>query len=106
MKILVTGSAGFIGSHLAKRLLDRGDEVVGLDSINDYYDQRVKYGRLEKAGIAIDKIQDNHTIQSQSTPNYKFIKLNLEDKAALETLFNHEKFDAVCHLAAQAGVRY
>jgi UDP-glucuronate 4-epimerase len=106
MKILVTGSAGFIGSHLAKRLLDRGDEVVGLDSINDYYDQRVKYGRLEKAGIAIDKIQDNHTLQSQSTPNYKFIKLNLEDKAALETLFNHENFDAVCNLAAQAGVRY
>ena len=58
MKILITGTAGFIGSHLANRLIERGDQVVGLDSINDYYDQSVKYGRLERAGIAEANIQE------------------------------------------------
>ncbi|AFL69159.1 NAD-dependent epimerase [Sulfurospirillum barnesii] len=106
MKILVTGTAGFIGSHLAKRLLERGDEVIGLDNINDYYDQRVKYGRLERAGIAQDVIEYNKIVPSSLHVNYRFIKLNLEDKASLETLFASEKFDAVCNLAAQAGVRY
>lgn len=106
MKILVTGTAGFIGSHLAKRLLERGDEVVGLDNINDYYDQRVKYGRLERAGVLQDAIAYNKIVPSSLHVNYRFIKLNLEDKASLETLFASEKFDAVCNLAAQAGVRY
>ncbi|KIM09980.1 MAG: capsule biosynthesis protein CapI [Sulfurovum sp. FS06-10] len=106
MKILITGTAGFIGSHLALRLLARGDEIVGLDNINDYYDQRVKYGRLERAGIAQEAIAYNQMITSALHVNYRFIKLNLEDKAALEELFAVEKFDAVCNLAAQAGVRY
>ncbi len=106
MKILITGTAGFIGSHLALRLLARGDEIVGLDNINDYYDQRVKYGRLERAGIAQEAIAYNQMITSSLHVNYRFIKLNLEDKAALEKLFAVEKFDAVCNLAAQAGVRY
>ena len=105
MKILVTGTAGFIGFHLANRLLARGDEVVGLDNINDYYDIRVKYGRLKEAGID-EKIEYNKLIDSNKYPNYKFIKLNLEDKANLDKLFENEKFDAVCNLAAQAGVRY
>jgi len=111
MKILVTGTAGFIGFHLANRLLQRGDEVVGLDNINDYYDIRVKYGRLQRSGI-IDTIEDgenieyNKLIQSNKYDNYKFIKLNLEDKENLDKLFKEEKFDAVCNLAAQAGVRY
>ncbi|RUO30341.1 NAD-dependent epimerase [Aliidiomarina soli] len=106
MKILITGTAGFIGSHLAKRLVARGDEVVGLDSINDYYDQRVKYGRLERAGINEDVIEYGKLVQSSQHANYRFVKLQLEDKSSLDTLFSEEKFDAVCNLAAQAGVRY
>jgi len=111
MKILVTGTAGFIGFHLANRLLERGDEVVGLDNINDYYDIRVKYGRLQNSGI-IENLEDgenikyNKLIQSKKYDKYKFIKLNLEDKENLDKLFKEEKFDAVCNLAAQAGVRY
>jgi UDP-glucuronate 4-epimerase len=106
MKILVTGTAGFIGSHLAQRLLARGDEVVGLDSINDYYDVRVKYGRLQRAGIREDDIAYNTLLTSRTQPAYRFIQLQLEDAEALNALFAAEKFDAVCNLAAQAGVRY
>ena len=106
MKILITGTAGFIGSHLAKRLINRGDEVVGLDSINDYYDVNVKYGRLERGGISRDDIEYNKVIQSSEFENYKFVKLNLEDRENLHQLFETEKFDKVCNLAAQAGVRY
>ena len=106
MKILVTGTAGFIGSHLAIKLLERGDEVIGLDNINDYYDIRVKYGRLDRAGIDEESIRYNRLVASSTNPNYKFIKLNLEDKENMMALFESEKFDAVCNLAAQAGVRY
>lgn len=106
MKILITGTAGFIGSHLANRLISRGNEIFGLDIINDYYDVRVKYGRLEKAGISERSIGYNKISISSINSNYKFIKLNLEDKDNLFNLFEKEKFDAVCNLAAQAGVRY
>lgn len=111
MKILVTGTAGFIGSHLAIKLLARGDEVVGLDNINDYYDQNVKYGRLQRGGI-IKTLEEGKDIPygklliSSTNANYKFIKLNLEDKESMMKLFEAEKFDVVCNLAAQAGVRY
>jgi len=111
MKILVTGTAGFIGSHLAIKLLDRGDEIVGLDNINDYYDVNVKYGRLQRGGI-IENIEDgkdiefNKLLTSKTNPNYKFIRMNLEDKDIMDKLFKDEKFDAVVNLAAQAGVRY
>lgn len=111
MKILVTGTAGFIGSHLAERLVQRGDEVVGLDNINDYYDQNVKYGRLQRSGF-IETLKEGESIPygtlltSSLNANNKFIKLNLEDKEAIMQLFEEQKFDAVCNLAAQAGVRY
>jgi UDP-glucuronate 4-epimerase len=111
VKILITGTAGFIGFHLANVLTKRGDEVVGLDNINDYYDQNVKYGRLQEAGIIQslsegENILYNELIVSMKNPKYRFIKLNLEDKENLDQLFETEKFDAVCNLAAQAGVRY
>ena len=106
MKILVTGTAGFIGSFLALRLLEGGDEVIGLDCINDYYDVKIKYGRLKNAGISQEKISYNTLIQSEKYPNYRFINLKLEDRENLFALFKNEKFDKVCNLAAQAGVRY
>ncbi|MEC8858925.1 MAG: NAD-dependent epimerase [Pseudomonadota bacterium] len=106
MKILVTGTAGFIGFHLAQRLVARGDEVVGLDNINDYYDVNVKYGRLAHAGISREAVSYGKLVQSDTAKNYRFIQLQLEDKEAIDALFAAEQFDAVCNLAAQAGVRY
>lgn len=106
MKILVTGTAGFIGYHLAKKLLERGDEVVGLDNINDYYDVNLKYARLNELGINKDELKDNVIVSSKTYPKHNFIKANLEDSQTINNLFETEKFDAVCNLAAQAGVRY
>jgi UDP-glucuronate 4-epimerase len=111
IKVLITGTAGFIGSALADYLVARGDEVVGLDNINDYYDQRVKYGRLMRSGFidileAGADIPYNTLLTSKTQPNHRFIKFDLENKEALTNLFEAEQFDAVCNLAAQAGVRY
>ena len=106
MKMLVTGTAGFIGSFLALRLLERGEEVIGLDCINDYYDVKIKYGRLKNAGISQEKISYNTLIQSEKYPNYRFINLKLDDRENLFALFKTEKFDKVCNIADQAGVRY
>ena len=106
MKILVTGTAGFIGFHLVKRLIGEGYETVGLDNINDYYDVGLKYTRLKETGISQGGIDYGKMLQSNIFDNYRFIKLNLEDRTSLETLFNNERFDRVCNLAAQAGVRY
>ena len=91
MKILVTGSAGFIGSALTIRLLDRGDEIVGIDNHNDYYDPALKEARLAR-----------HAAHK----NYTHIRMNLEDRQAISKLFKDEQFDCVVNLAAQAGVRY
>lgn len=106
MKILVTGTAGFIGYYVAKRLLELGNDVVGLDNINDYYDVRLKYMRLREAGIDETDIMYGKLVQSAKYKNYRFVKLNLEDKDGIHRLFNSEEFDVVCNLAAQAGVRY
>lgn len=106
MKILITGTAGFIGFHLAKRLLERGDTVVGIDNINDYYDVNLKYARLAQTGITHEAEQWHTKVQSTSYPNYSFVRMNLEDREQLNQLFEQEKFDKVCNLAAQAGVRY
>ena len=106
MKILVTGTAGFIGFHLAQKLLQRGDTVIGLDNINDYYDVNLKYARLNELGIDKNELEENKLISSKTYPNHKFIKVNLEDSQTINKLFETQKFDAVCNLAAQAGVRY
>jgi len=106
MKILVTGTAGFIGYFLAKKLLERGDEVVGLDNINDYYDINLKYARLNELGIDKDEIEDNQSTLSSSYKKHKFVKMDLADTENIYKLFEEEKFDSVCNLAAQAGVRY
>jgi UDP-glucuronate 4-epimerase len=106
MKVLVTGSAGFIGFFLTKQLLERGDHVVGLDNINKYYDVNLKYSRLAESGIDCAYIEWNKEVQSDLYNNYRFIRLNLEDKAALMSLCEKEKFDVIVNLAAQAGVRY
>ena len=91
MKILVTGAAGFIGMHATLRLLARGDEVVGLDNLNDYYDPTLKEARLARL---------------LPHAGFRFVKLDVADRAGIEALFAAEKFDRVIHLAAQAGVRY
>ncbi len=106
MKILVTGTAGFIGHSLAKKLLERGDEVVGLDNINDYYDVNLKYGRLQDLGIKREDVKEGMFAKSQTFSKHKFIKLDLSNQDGMEKLFEKEQFDAVCNLAAQAGVRY
>ena len=107
MKILITGTAGFIGFHLANRLLkEENIEIVGLDVVNDYYDLRVKYGRLERDGFPIQNIRYGEILTSEKYSNYKFIKLDLCDRVKMEKLFQAEKFDVVVNLAAQAGVRY
>ncbi len=106
MKYLVTGAAGFIGFHVAQRLIERGDQVVGLDIINDYYDINLKYARLEHCGIRRENIESGKLSQSDNHPDYRFLRLDLVDKESLLALFGQEKFDVVIHLAAQAGVRY
>lgn len=105
-RILITGTAGFIGYHLAKQLIEQNYEVMGLDNINSYYDVSLKYARLKETGIRKDDIEWNKIAQSTKYPNYKFIRLNLEDREEIINLFKKEKFNKVVSLAAQAGVRY
>ena len=106
MKILVTGAAGFIGSYVCKYLLSRGDEVVGLDNINSYYDINLKYGRLLTLGIEGNAVNWYLFVESTVYEKFRFIRMNLEDKQAMQMLFANERFDKVVNLAAQAGVRY
>src|SRR5699024_1290075 len=90
MKILITGTAGFIGSHLSKKLISQDYEIVGIDNINDYYDVTIKEDRLKSIG----------------TEKFTFYKINLEDNALMNEIFKNEKPNVVVNLAAQAGVRY
>ncbi len=106
MRILLTGAAGFIGFHTTKRLLERGDSVVGIDAINSYYDPELKFARLAELGINREAEVWGKAVHSAAYPNMRFIRMKLEDQAAIESLFKEFAFDRVIHLAAQAGVRY
>ena len=106
MKILVTGAAGFIGAFVCKVLLDRGHQVIGIDNLNNYYDVNLKYGRLAFLGIEKEKCIDNALVNSELYSLFHFVKLDIIDKQQLESLFDKQKFEVVCNLAAQAGVRY
>ncbi|HSQ42206.1 MAG TPA: NAD-dependent epimerase [Fibrobacteraceae bacterium] len=104
MKILVTGVAGFIGAEVALCLLARGDEVVGLDCVNDYYSMDLKWARLARLGLTKGRIKKGELVQG--SPGFRFFYQNLEEESYLQKLFAQEEFDGVVHLAAQAGVRY
>jgi UDP-glucuronate 4-epimerase len=106
MKILITGTAGFIGFQTARYLLNKGCDIVGLDNINDYYDIQLKYGRLKESGINGKACEYGRIVTSSIKPAYRFIKSDLEDQETLSRLFKDEKFTHIVHLAAQAGVRY
>lgn len=106
MKILVTGAAGFIGSAVCRRFLDRGDTVIGLDNINDYYDPELKYGRLRRLGIAREEVAWYKFARSTTDSRFEFIRMNLEDRQAMQMLMANGCFDIVVNLGAQAGVRY
>ena len=106
MKILVTGAAGFIGFHTVMHFAEKGNRVVGIDNINNYYDVELKYARLAENGIKEELIKNHQSVQSTVSPNYSFIKADIQDKVFIDKLFANEHFDVVCHLAAQAGVRH
>ena len=107
MKILVTGAAGFIGFHVSCKLLDLGHEVIGLDNINDYYDVNLKNARLVVLGIdKEDALKEGVLSTSTKKTKFSFVRMDLTDRDNLSELFKQEKFDVVCNLAAQAGVRY
>ena len=105
-RILITGTAGFIGFHLVRSLLRSDYDIFGLDNINDYYEVDLKYGRLAETGITRDHIVYNRMVPSKLSDRYYFIRLNLEDKENILALFERYRFDVVVNLAAQAGVRY
>ncbi len=106
--ILITGAAGFIGYHLCVALLKLGHKVVGLDNINDYYNVNLKYARLKQLGIKQETSEVFNSINKSTIygKQMQFIRINLEDRELLPKLFKKFKFDIVCNLAAQAGVRY
>lgn len=108
MKVLVTGAAGFIGAKVMSALAMRGDEVVGIDNINDYYDVRLKYGRLAECGFPqpADGYAFGDCQSSSVCPGCRFVRMDICNKPSVDELFASEHFDAVVNLAAQVGVRY
>lgn len=109
MKVLVTGSAGFIGFHLVKALCAKGYDVLGIDNLNAYYDLGLKKARLAESGIdtsVLDRQSEAEPIQSALHDNYRFMRLDLADRESMDALFSANHFDVVVNLAAQAGVRY
>jgi UDP-glucuronate 4-epimerase len=108
MKILVTGAAGFIGFHLSKALLDNGHDVYGIDNINNYYDINLKLSRLKELGISSSEamVFFQESRGDIYIDKFTFVRMDLEAKKELSKLFEKQKFDIVCNLAAQAGVRY
>jgi UDP-glucuronate 4-epimerase len=108
MKILVTGAAGFIGFHLSKALLDNGHDVYGIDNINNYYDINLKLSRLKELGISSSEamVFFQESRSDIYLDKFTFVRMDLEAKKELSKLFEKQKFDVVCNLAAQAGVRY
>ncbi len=106
MKVLITGAAGFIGFHTVRKFLAEKYQVIGLDNINDYYSTHLKLDRLKECGIEESDIKYNQLIGSKLYPDYQFVKLDLDDAAAISNLFATQQFDMIVHLAAQAGVRY
>ena len=107
MKILVTGAAGFIGFHTCLKLVSQGHEVYGIDNINDYYDPKLKFDRLNELGFSAAKTKlFKNEVQSAKFNSLRFSRVDLIDNESIDNLFKKEQFEVVCHLAAQAGVRY
>ncbi len=107
MKFLVTGVAGFIGFHLARRLVEQRHEVVGIDNLNSYYDVQLKIDRLRQLGVAVTEAKGNEgRLADAKDGRLQFVRLDVTDQDGVLALFFSEEFDVVCHLAAQAGVTY
>ena len=106
MKVLLTGAAGFIGSATVEQLEKDGNEIIGVDNLNEYYSPALKLDRLKALGIGEEAKDWNHTVKSDKLKNFTFIRIDIKDKEKISELFKKEKFDIVVHLAAQPGVRY
>ena len=107
MKILVTGAAGFIGFHTCIKLVNQGHEVYGIDNINDYYDPKLKFDRLNELGFnEVESKLFKNEVQSAKFNSLRFSRIDLVDYESIDNLFKQEQFEVVCNLAAQAGVRY
>ena len=107
MKILVTGAAGFIGFHTCLKLVSQGHEVYGIDNINDYYDSKLKFDRLNELGFSEAELKlFKNEVQSAKFNSLRFSRIDLVDHESIDILFKQEQFEVVCNLAAQAGVRY
>jgi UDP-glucuronate 4-epimerase len=107
MNVLVTGAAGFIGFHTCLKLVNQGHKVYGIDNINDYYDPKLKFDRLNELGFSKTESEIfNNEVQSSKFKNLRFSRIDLIDNESIDDLFKKEQFEVVCNLAAQAGVRY